>query len=469
MRSEQEQFNKVYILIDIITIILAYILSWYIVIVSRDDINTGVIPNEMYFSALIIFVPLLLIMYAFFNLYKPNRTSQRLFEFYDILKSNLLSLVLINAIFFIGAKNPYIFNFSRWVVFLFIGLNIVFETISRNAIRLVLGKLRKKGINQKHILLVGYSDACFKFIDRAIRNATWGYHIFGIVDDNQKIDTQYRNVKVLGNLNDLNDIISNNDFDEVLITLSLKEYEKLSKVVSICEKTGIHTKFVPDYGTIIPTKPTTDDLDGLPVVNIRAVPLQSLLNRSIKRFIDIIGAIIGIIVFSPFMIIISAIILICRDGSIIFSQERVGLHSKLFTMYKFRSMKEQTVDDEKLHWTTKDDPRVTKIGRIIRRTSLDEVPQFFNVLKGDMSLVGPRPERKQFVDKFKEQIPRYMVKHQVRPGITGYAQVNGYRGDTPIDSRIRYDLYYIENWSVGLDIKILFQTLVVIFTDKNAY
>ena len=207
----------------------------------------------------------------------------------------------------------------------------------------------------------------------------------------------------------------------------------------------------------------------MPVINIRAVPLQSLLNRSVKRIIDILGSIIGILLFSPVFIILSIIIKLTSKGTIIFKQERVGLHNKLFTMYKFRSMVEQSDEEEKKGWTTKDDVRVTKIGSIIRKISFDELPQFFNVLKGDMSLVGPRPERRQFVEQFKETIPRYMIKHQVRPGMTGWAQINGLRGDTDLDKRIQYDIWYIENWTLGLDFKILFLTIFKGFVNKNAY
>ena len=189
----------------------------------------------------------------------------------------------------------------------------------------------------------------------------------------------------------------------------------------------------------------------------------------VKRAMDLVGSIICIILFSPVMLVTALLIKGTSKGPLIFTQERVGLHNKPFQMYKFRSMEVQAKSEEKKGWTIKNDPRVTPVGRFIRKTSIDELPQLFNVLKGDMSLVGPRPERPQFVEKFREEIPRYMVKHQVRPGLTGWAQVNGYRGDTSIRKRIDCDLYYIENWTVGLDIKILFLTVFKGFVNKNAY
>ena len=208
---------------------------------------------------------------------------------------------------------------------------------------------------------------------------------------------------------------------------------------------------------------------GLPVINIRYVPLTNTGNIILKRIIDILGSLSGLIVTSPIMLI-SAIAVRCSgSGPVIFKQERVGLHNKPFRMYKFRTMEQQCPKEESKAWTVKNDPRVTCVGKFLRRTSLDELPQLFNILKGDMSLVGPRPERPLFVEKFKEEIPRYMVKHQVRPGLTGWAQVNGFRGDTSIKKRIEYDIYYIENWTFGFDIKIIFMTFFTGFVNKNAY
>ena len=469
MKSQNEQLNRIFFPIDAIIIIASYFLAWLIIIYNRINLTVGVLPSNIYFAALIVIVPIFLILYSIFGLYRVNRTFGIFAEFARILESNILGLLIINTILFVGSKNPYFSNFSRIMIFTFGIFNVVLEVIARNLVRLFLRLFRKRGFNQKHILLVGYSDAAFKFIDKIYKNPGWGYHIFGIVDDNHKVDSDYRNIKVIDNISNLKSLIENNDFDEVIITLGLNEYDKLKYVVSACEKSGIHTKFIPDYGTIIPTKPVTEDFDGMPVINIRAVPLQNLFNRFIKRFIDIIGSIVGIIIFSPVFIFLSIVIKLTSKGPIIFKQDRVGLHNKQFVMYKFRSMIEQSDEEEKKAWTKKDDPRTTKIGALIRRISFDELPQFFNVLIGDMSLVGPRPERQQFVDEFKETIPRYMIKHQVRPGMTGWAQINGLRGDTDIEKRIQYDIWYIENWSLGLDIKILLLTLVFGFVNKNAY
>ena len=291
----------------------------------------------------------------------------------------------------------------------------------------------------------------------------------GILDDRVVAGTEYRGIGVLGTIGSLSALLEVNHPDEIAITLGLSEYYKLERIVAMCEKAGVHTKFIPDYSKIIPTKPYTEDLLGLAVINIRHVPLSNTFNMMVKRAMDIVGSLICIVLFSPVMLITAVLIKLTSPGPQIFTQERVGLHNVPFRMYKFRSMEVQTQSEEKKGWTVKNDPRVTPVGRFIRKTSIDELPQLFNVLKGDMSLIGPRPERPQFVEKFREEIPRYMVKHQVRPGMTGWAQVNGYRGNTSIRKRIDCDLYYIENWTVGLDIKILFLTVFRGFVNKNAY
>ncbi len=288
----------------------------------------------------------------------------------------------------------------------------------------------------------------------------------GSLDDKVEAGTEYKGIRVLGTIDNLMVILPENKLDEIAITLSINEYARLEEIVNMCEKSGVHTKFIPDYNHIIPTKPYTEDLLGLPVINIRHVPLTNTINQMLKRAMDIVGAIFCLILFSPIMVCVAFLIKLTSPGPIIYSQERVGLHNRPFKMYKFRSME---VKEEKNGWTKQNDPRVTPIGKIIRKFSIDEMPQFYNVLIGNMSLVGPRPERPFYVEKFREEIPRYMVKHQVRPGMTGWAQINGYRGDTSIRKRIDCDLYYIENWTMGLDIKILFLTLFKGFINKNAY
>lgn len=470
IKDNQKRLNRLHVLIDACVIVVAYVLSWFVFIGSHwFHPGTEVLPPRIYLSALVVIVPVYLLLYAFFHLFTPKRVQGRRLELANICKANLIGLFLFGLFFYLVRKDPYLVHFSSRVVGGFFVTNILLETLERNAIRMVLRSLRSKGYNQKHVLLIGYSRAAESYIDRVRANPEWGYQIRGILDDHKPWGEDYRGIHVIGKISDLEEILSLNVLDEIAITLSIREYSGLEAIVAACEKSGVHTKFIPDYNNFIPTKPYTEDLQGLPVINIRHVPLNDMLNATMKRAVDIFGALVALVLFSPIMVLAAALIRLTSPGPVIFSQERVGLHNRPFKMYKFRSMEVQAPDKEKVQWTTPRDPRVTPIGKIIRKTSIDEMPQLFNVLVGDMSLVGPRPERPLFVERFKEEIPRYMIKHQVRPGMTGWAQINGYRGDTSIAKRIEHDLYYIENWTLGLDFKILFLTFFKGFINTNAY
>ena len=466
IKDNQKYFNRLHVIIDAIIIIISYIAGWWLKFKSGifEEVIWAYTFGE-YMRPLIIMVPGFLILYSAFNLYTPKRMQGRRLEIWNLFKANTLGMLIFMSLSFVVKD----INLSRWALAFFYILNLSLDILARNLIRTVLKDMRKRGLNQKHILLVGYSRAAEEYIDRILVNPQWGYNIRGILDDTVPAGTTYKGIKVLGRIDNLMVILPENRLDEIAITLGLNEYFRLEEIVALCEKSGVHTKFIPDYNNIIPTKPYTEDILGLPVINIRYVPLSNTFPAAVKRLMDIAGSLVCIVLFSPVMLVSAIVIKLTSPGPLIFRQERVGLHNRPFQMYKFRSMVVQSEQAEKKAWTVKDDPRVTKFGKFMRKTSIDELPQLFNILKGDMSLVGPRPERPFFVEKFQKEIPRYMVKHQVRPGLTGWAQVNGYRGDTSIRKRIEYDLYYIENWSIGLDIKILFLTVFRGFVNKNAY
>ena len=471
IKDNQKRLNRMHVLLDILVTVVAYALAWFIVISGKVlPLDEGVLKPQVYFMALIFIVPIYLILYASFHLYVPKRIQGRRSELANICKANVIGLMLFTFVLF-GLRRfvSHLSYFSTKMILAFFAANIILLEAERISIRIFLRSLRTNGYNQKHVLLIGYSRAAEGFIDRVSVNPEWGYHVQGILDDHRPAGFAYKKVQVLGPTNHLEDFLASNTLDEIAITLSIKEYSNLEQIVAACEKSGVHTKFIPDYNNIIPTIPYMEDLQGLPVIHIRHVPLTGVFNATMKRIVDLAGALFGLIVFSPLMLVTALLIKITSPGPVLFSQERIGLHNRPFKMYKFRSMEVQDPGRERSQWTTPHDPRVTPVGRFIRKTSIDEMPQFFNVLIGDMSLVGPRPERPLFVAKFKEEIPRYMIKHQVRPGLTGWAQVNGYRGDTSITKRIEHDLYYIENWSLGFDFKIMFLTVFKGFINKNAY
>lgn len=467
IKDNQKIFNRLLVVMDAaitaMSFIFAYIVKFYI---FEQGPGIGVLPIRDYFMLLFYIVPGYLLLYYRCGVYSPKRTARGRHEIYRVIQANTIGIAALIIILYMIIHE---INYSRSVMAFFYAINIFLTVCARFILRKSLKAMRKKGYNLKHILLVGYSRAAEEYINRILENPQWGYVVCGILDNHIPAGTLYKGIKVLGTLGNLEIILPENKLDEIAITLSLKDYDYLEEIVDTCEKSGVHTKFIPDYNSLIPTKPYTEDLMGLPVINIRYVPLTNTGNVILKRVVDILGALFGIIITSPIMFLCALLIKLTSKGPIIFKQERVGLHNKSFYMYKFRSMEVQSAKEEKKAWTIKNDPRVTGVGRVLRSTSLDELPQLFNILKGDMSLVGPRPERPLFVEKFKEEIPRYMIKHQVRPGLTGWAQVNGLRGDTSIRKRIDYDIFYIENWTLGFDIKIILKTFLTGFINKNAY
>lgn len=424
----------------------AYFFSWYLRFKSGVFVqDAGVLPAKTYFSALFLIIPGYLLLYSIFQLYMPRRVKSYRKELMDIIRANGIGfMIFILVLYFIKQE-----HFSRQMLCIFFFINISLEFASRYLIRTILWKMRKQGLNQKHILMIGESQMAEQYMDRLRENPKWGYQVFAHLKDEEKLER----------------ILEGNELDEVVIALRAEDYGKLERIVDVCEKAGVHTKMIPDFGNVISTRPYIEDVQGIPVIHVRRVPLNIMRNRVAKRAVDLIGATVAIILFSPVMLLTVLVVALTEEGSVIYRQERVGLHNQVFYMYKFRSMIMQDEEKEKAEWSTRNDPRITPVGKLIRRTSIDELPQLFNVLKGEMSLVGPRPERPQFVQKFRDENPRYMVKHQVRPGMTGWAQINGYRGDTSIEKRIEYDLYYIENWTMVFDMKILILTIFKGFFD----
>ena len=423
-----------------------YFFSWYLRFKSGFFVqDVGVLPAKTYFSALFLIIPGYLLLYSIFQLYMPRRVKSYRKELMDIIRANGIGfMIFILVLYFIKQE-----HFSRQMLCIFFFINISLEFASRYLIRTILWKMRKQGLNQKHILMIGESQMAEQYMDRLRENPKWGYQVFAHLKDEEKLER----------------ILEGNELDEVVIALRAEDYGKLERIVDVCEKAGVHTKMIPDFGNVISTRPYIEDVQGIPVIHVRRVPLNIMRNRAAKRAVDLIGATVAIILFSPVMLLTVLVVALTEEGSVIYRQERVGLHNQVFYMYKFRSMIMQDEEKEKAEWSTRNDPRITPVGKLIRRTSIDELPQLFKVLKGEMSLVGPRPERPQFVQKFRDEIPRYMVKHQVRPGMTGWAQINGYRGDTSIEKRIEYDLYYIENWTMVFDMKILILTIFKGFFD----
>ena len=473
LKDNEKNFSRLHMIIDAIVLVLSYFLAWLIRFVgpmAATAVRTR--SFQQYMLMLVFIVPVYLLLYQAFTLYTPMRMQGRRLVLANIVKANSLGLLILMFTFYMIDES----DFSRSTYIMFYVINIVLQWCARMLIFALLRDMREKGLNQKQMICVGYSRAAEEYIDRVLANPQWGYVIRGILDDNVPAGTEYKGIKVLGRIANLNIILPENRLDEIAITLGLSEYYRLEEIVALCEKSGVHTKFIPDYNKIIPTKPYTEDILGLPVINIRYVPLNNTFNALVKRAMDIAGSIVGIIVTSPLMLLMCVIIKLTSPGPLIYKQERVGLHNQTFRMYKFRSMnvnaeaiKKQLAEEygmeDRFVFKLKNDPRVTRIGHFIRKTSIDEIPQFFNVLKGDMSLVGPRPPLPEEVARYGTL---YSARLLVKPGITGPWQVSGRSNLTQEQSEF-VDVSYIQNWSLTGDIAILLKTVVAVVRGTGSY
>lgn len=462
IRENQKTLNNLQVILDLGIVVIALVLAYWL---RFSNYQGSHLEFESYIPTLVLLVPLQFILYFFLGLYEPRRRKSLTFEVGKIIQANALSAMILFTLLYLIKEIDY----SRQVLIYFVIITSILTIAERALLRLALNSIRKKGYNKKHVLIIGTGRLAKRLITALKDNRYLGYEIIGIVCGSTAVGKRLAGVTVIGGISDLEDIIMESKIDEIFLTISTKDYDLFKKIVKICEKSGVRTQIIPDYARFIPAKPQIDEIDGIPLINIRHVPLDNFLKSLTKRMFDIGVSLIGLVVCLPLFIIIIFSIKVDSPGAVIFSQERVGQNKRNFMMYKFRTMKVQTAEESDKEWTTKEDSRKTKLGKFLRRTSLDELPQLWNVLRGDMSLVGPRPERPFFVDQFKEKVPRYMVKHHVRPGITGWAQVNGWRGDTSIRKRIECDIYYIENWTFMFDIKILFMTVFRGFVNKNAY
>ena len=466
IKQNQKALNLLLVLFDVLVVCIALTTSWLLRFKTTffGPIG-GHLSFEHYLNFLILAViPTYLILYFAFGLYKPFRTYKTMFkEITSIIKVNIVAFMVLVAILFI-INQP---NFSRILLMLLAITATFFGICERFILRTYLKHIRSNNKNQKHVLVVGDNDLAFNFARKINNNPYLGFTIGGFLGRKNRVGLKVEGSEIIGSFKDLDRILEENSFDRVVLAIPLKYYYKIDELVASCEKGGIKAEIIPDYYKYFPARPSVDMIEDLPIINIRYVPLDNAFNKVLKTISDYVIAIIAIIITSPIMIATAIAIKLTSKGPVIFKQERIGYNGKSFMMYKFRSMKVQDPNEEKNKWTTPDDPRKTKVGNFIRKTSIDELPQFFNVLKGDMSVVGPRPERTYFVNEFKEKIPKYMVKHQVKPGLTGWAQIHGCRGNTSIQKRVEYDIEYVEHWHLGLDLGIMIKTILK--KDSNAY
>jgi len=376
---------------------------------------------------------------------------------YSVLSAGTIAIVAIFGNFRDNDKlilYPLLFTF-------------IFSLLYRFFFLICMKQIVKSGYQQKKILIIGGGSVAKKVMMEITSTPELGYRLYGVIAENMNgyIPAGY----YLGDFSRFYDTVRSHLVDEVIIALPLNQKETIINMIEKCESEGIRVRIVPDFFSIIRNRVVLERMGEIPLISIRTEPLSLLRNRIVKRSFDIFFSLFAIIVASPVLLIVALLIKITSPGPVLFKQKRIGSNNLEFDIYKFRSMIVQEQKDTDTKWTTKEDPRVTKIGKFIRKTSLDELPQFWNVLVGDMTVVGPRPEREYFVEEFRKHIRDYKIRHLIRSGLTGLAQLNGWRGDTSIRKRVEHDIYYIENWNLLFDIKIIFLTFFGKKTMRNAY
>ncbi len=450
IRKNQEFLNRVNILLDMLLVVLAYVFASWLRLDFFDGSsdNMAAVSGDTVLLALVYSLALFFLL-SLLGFYNTTRTRRLIWKIRTIFVAVTLTILLASTLLFVFR----LMDFSRGVLLAFYLATLLLLIGKYVFMRLVLSRFRGKGYNLKHVLVIGTGRLACQYQNDIAAEPELGFHLTGFVgSENGAVSSEL----LLGGFETLDDQLSSPDINEAVIALEPDEYDRIRDIIMLCERNGVKYSVIPFYNDIIPMNPMIETIGRSKLINMRSNRLENVGWAILKRSFDIAVSFLGLLVLSPFLVLIALGVKLSSPGPVLFKQIRIGLDRKEFTMYKFRSMRSN--DEENTAWTRNTDPRRTPFGAFLRKTSMDELPQLWNVLKGDMSLVGPRPELPYFVEKFRESIPFYMVKHQVKPGMTGWAQIHGFRGDTSIEKRIELDLWYIENWSVWLDIRILVQT-----------
>ena len=420
--------------------------------------------NDYLFIALIITISQVVVFY-FIDMYRPGKIGLISDEFNGIFLGVVLTIFMaLGVIFFLKTH-----RYSRLVLFYFGVIDIVFVSIGRSIARAIIHKLHLTGRRMRELIVIGTGNSARQVEYVIHQNSLYGSSVVGFISIPKEKKQIIDSVKILGSLSELSNILNKRKPYHVIFAVDEPSSIVLEEAMSKCNYEGIHMHVVPSFSELITAKGRLENLEGLPLITIRDIPARRGLNRFVKRIFDSFFSLVFILLFSPLYLLIALAIKLTSKGPVFLKQERVGLDNKSFNLLKFRTMYTQQPEHSDVIWTTKNDPRVTPVGRILRKLSLDEIPQFFNVLLGNMSVVGPRPERPYWVEQFKERYTGYMQRHGMKAGITGWAQINGLRGDTSIEERVAADIYYIENWSFLMDLKIILLTPFKSVIDNNAY
>lgn len=466
LKKQAKFFINAWRLLDLIIHFLCFTLAYYIRF-NYFPLVSDRIPS---FRKLLLNLLVLLIFWSIssniFKLYKSKRLRKPWADWRPIFYSLLGMIPAYAALGFLLKA----LDISRLMLAIYCVL--VFFTLGfwHQLVRILLSVARKRGYNQRSVLIVGGGSVGVRLAEQFQKHHEFGFNITGFLDDSKKYITfNHSRIKVLSKTEKLFEVLQNIKVDRVMITLPLSSHEKIQQLTAVCEYMGVEVNIVPDLFKFINFRTKVMDLNGIPVIGVRSNPVDSWQYVYIKRLFDIIFSLVALIITIPLILFSGLVIKLSSRGPMFFKQKRVGTGGREFMFYKLRTMEMRPVEETDTVWTVEEDPRRTWFGAFLRKTCIDELPQFWNVLKGDMSVVGPRPERPHFAKQFQKEVPKYMVRHQVKTGMTGWAQINGYRGDTSIPKRLKHDLYYIENWSLGFDMKIIAKTIVNGINGMNAY
>jgi Undecaprenyl-phosphate glucose phosphotransferase len=467
-RKADALFTLFVLLTDGGMIALAFYLAYWLRTEVAIPPAIQIAPFRDYIGMMVIQIVTMIVVYFFTRLYDLKRSIPRLDEFYRLFAATSIGTIATIAFTTFLFKNSNLeMDFPRAMVVYAWLLTVVFVTASRTLLVFVRNLLRKRGFWFDRLLIVGTGDVGRMILQKIRQMPRLGYRVVGFIDGETGVGQQIMGVPVLGGVDDIPDLIQEHRIEEVIIGRPELSHQEVLSIISRCERGQVGIKIFPDLFQIIATELSIGDLGGLPLLTVRDIALRGW-KLTLKRAVDLVGSAVLLVLISPVLMVVALAIKLDSSGPVLYAQERMGLDAKSFWCLKFRSMRADA-EVNGPGWTTEDDPRVTRLGRFIRRFSIDELPQFINVFLGEMSLVGPRPERPVYVEQFRRSIPRYMDRHREKAGLTGWAQVNGLRGDTSIAERTKYDLWYIENWSLWLDFRIILRTVFGIFSGRNAY
>jgi exopolysaccharide biosynthesis polyprenyl glycosylphosphotransferase len=450
---------------DALMLSLAFVLGYFL----RAELPLPAIPVNPpplsnYLPMMIVHVVTILVVFYFGRMYHQRRAASRIDVGYAIAQNVSIGTLLAIALESLAFKNSGLeLDYPRGVIVYAWLLGILFTILGRELQRLITIYLRDRGVGRDNVLIIGSGEVAQAVVEKIRFSPNLGYNIVGAV--NGAPGTLIADVPIIGTTGQLPELIDQYEVDEVIIALPEASHRELVQLVSKCQRGKVSIKVYPDIFAYIAGGLTVDDLNGLPLLSVRDVALRGW-KLSLKRAMDIVGSTIGLVLLSPFLVLTAILIRLESPGPVFFIQERMGLDGRPFPIIKFRSMR-QDAEKSGPGWTVQDDPRVTRVGRFLRATNWDELPNLINVFFGQMSLVGPRAEQPYYVERFREYIPRYMERHREKAGMTGWAQVNGMRGDTSIPERTKYDLWYVENWSLWLDIKIVLRTIFQTLSGRN--